>query len=253
MVKWEENYCTWDELNKVKSLKNKFIEDVMLPKERSKSILINECPWCEYEWKCYENSRNNPNRRMCLNRSTEMKRVWLYASDKRPKIEIGNIYGMLEVIKFDHKDKKGNLYYSCKCQCGRKVVARSGHLLGGHTTSCGCLRGKSNKMISSGGDVVHKCRKDSIIDPEINDLLEWFGKGCKLGSMMNPDHTRHVFATEHHSKVGCKVDTLVTVEDKEAPENTYYYYDDSRCEFCGGLIRINNRAEQECEDCHVVV
>ena len=199
MVKWEENYCTWDELNKVKSLKNKFIEDVMLPKERSKSILINECPWCEYEWKCYENSRNNPNRRMCLNRSTEMKRVWLYASDKRPKIEIGNIYGMLEVIKFDHKDKKGNLYYSCKCQCGRKVVARSGHLLGGHTTSCGCLRGKSNKMISSGGDVVHKCRKDSIIDPEINDLLEWFGKGCKLGSMMNPDHTRHVFATEHHS------------------------------------------------------
>jgi len=129
MVKREENYCTWDELNKVKSLKNKFIEDVMLPKERSKSILINECPWCEYEWKCYENSRNNPNRRMCLNRSTEMKRVWLYASDKRPKIEIGNIYGILEVIKFDHKDKKGNLYYSCKCQCGRKVVVRSSNLL----------------------------------------------------------------------------------------------------------------------------
>lgn len=108
-------------------------------------------------------------------------------------------------------------------------------------------------MISSGGDVVHKCRKDGSIDPEINNLIEWFGKGCKVGSMMNPDHTRHVFATEHHSKVGCKVDTLVTVEDKEAPENTYYYYDDSRCEFCGGLIRINNRAEQECEDCHVVV
>jgi hypothetical protein len=253
MVKWEENYCTWDELNKVKSLKNKFIEDVMLPKERSKSILINECPWCEYEWKCYENSRNNPNRRMCLNRSTEMKRVWLYASDKRPKIEIGNIYGMLEVIKFDHKDKKGNLYYSCKCQCGRKVVVRSSNLLSGNTTSCGCLSGKRNKMQRSSGDVVYKCRKDGSIDPEIDDLLEWFGKGCKVGSMMNPDHTRHVFATEHHSKVGCKVDTLVTVEDKEAPENTYYYYDDSRCEFCGGLIRINNRAEQECEDCHVVV
>jgi len=108
-------------------------------------------------------------------------------------------------------------------------------------------------MQRSSGDVVYKCRKDGSIDPEINNLLEWFGKGCKVGSMMNPDHIRHVFATEHHSKVGCKVDTLVTVEDKEAPENTYYYFDDAKCIYCGGLIRINNRAEQECEDCHVVV
>ena len=249
MVKWEENYCTWDELNKVKSLKNKFIEDVMLPKERSKSILINECPWCEYEWKCYENSRNNPNRRMCLNRSTEMKRVWLYASDKRPKIEIGNIYGMLEVIKFDHKDKKGNLYYSCKCQCGRKVVVRSSNLLSGNTTSCGCLSGKRNKMQSFRGFNVSKCGNSDYI----NELTKSYGKSVKVGSNVNPDHTRHAVTAEHHSKVGCKVDTLVKVEDAEAPENTYYYYDDSRCEFCGGLIRTNNRAEQECEDCHAVV
>ena len=88
---------------------------------------------------------------------------------------------------------------------------------------------------------------------ELTELTKLYGNSVKVGSMMNPDHTRHVPATEHHSKVGCKVDTLVKVEDAEAPENTYYYYDDSRCEFCGGLIRINNRAEQECEDCHVVV
>ena len=107
-------------------------------------------------------------------------------------------------------------------------------------------------MQSFRGNVVHKCRKDSNIDPEIDYLLEWFGKGCKVGSMMNPDHTRHVVATEHHSKVGCKVDTLVTVEDKEAPENTYYYFDDAVCIYCGGLLRTNGRAEQECENCHEV-
>ena len=104
-------------------------------------------------------------------------------------------------------------------------------------------------MQSLSGFNVSKCGNSDYI----NELTKSYGKSVKVGSMMNPDHTRHVVATEHHSKVGCKVDTLVTVEDKEAPENTYYYYDDSRCEFCGGLIRTNNRAEQECEDCHAVV
>jgi len=244
---------TEDYSNKISRLKAHYVTDKHLKKAQSKSILNNDCPFCEFEWDCYQRSMYSSDARLCIKRSSETLRVWLYTSDKQPKIELGKTYGILNVIKFDHKDKKGNLYYSCKCQCGRKVVVRSSNLLSGNTTSCGCLSGKRNKMQRSSGDVVYKCRKDGSIDPEINNLLEWFGKGCKVGSMMNPDHTRHVFATEHHSKVGCKVDTLVTVEDKEAPENTYYYYDDSRCEFCGGLIRINNRAEQECEDCHVVV
>jgi len=252
MVKWEENYCTNYELNNIKSLKNKFMEDIMLPKERSKSILINECPWCDYEWKCYENSRDNPHRRMCLNRSTEMKRVWLYASDKRPKIIIGNTYGILEVIKFDHRTKHGDLYYYCKCQCGRKVIVRSSNLLNGNTTSCGCLSGKHNKMQRLSGNVVSKCRELNNIDPEINDLLEWFGKGCKVGSTMNPDHTRHVPAPEHHSKVGQKINKICRHEDKECPENSFWYYDDTRCDLCGGLLRTNGRAERECENCHVI-
>lgn len=240
---------TEDYSNKISRLKAHYVTDKHLKKAQSKSILNNECPFCEFEWDCYQRSMYSFETRLCMRRSTETLRVWLYTSDKQPKIELGKTYGILNVIKFDHKDKKGNLYYSCKCQCGRKVVVRSSNLLSGNTTSCGCLSGKRNKMQSLSGFNVSKCGNSDYI----NELTKSYGKSVKVGSNVNPDHTRHAVTTEHHSKVGCKVDTLVKVEDAEAPENTYYYYDDSRCEFCGGLIRTNNRAEQECEDCHAVV
>lgn len=240
---------TEDYSNKISRLKAHYVTDKNLKKAQSKAILNNDCPFCEFEWDCYERSMHSSDARLCIKRSSETLRVWLYTSDKQPKIELGKTYGILNVIKFDHKDKKGNLYYSCKCQCGRKVVVRSSNLLSGNTTSCGCLSGKRNKMQSLSGIKVSKCGNSDYI----NELTKSYGKSVKVGSNVNPDHTRHAVTTEHHSKVGCKVDTLVKVEDAEAPENTYYYYDDSRCEFCGGLIRTNNRAEQECEDCHVVV
>lgn len=240
---------TEDYSNKISRLKAHYVTDKHLKKAQSKSILNNDCPFCEFEWDCYQRSMYSSDARLCIKRSSETLRVWLYTSDKQPKIELGKTYGILNVIKFDHKDKKGNLYYSCKCQCGRKVVVRSSNLLSGNTTSCGCLSGKRNKMQSLSGFNVSKCGNSDYI----NELTKSYGKSVKVGSNVNPDHTRHAVTTEHHSKVGCKVDTLVKVEDAEAPENTYYYYDDSRCEFCGGLIRTNNRAEQECEDCHAVV
>lgn len=230
-------------------IKNKYITDKHLKKAQSQSILINDCPWCDLEWKCYQRSKCQESERLCMRRSTETLRIWLYVDDIKPKIKIGNTYGILTVLKFDHKDKRRKLFYSCKCQCGKTVIVRSDNLLSNNTTSCGCLRGKSNKMITSRTNNVLGCESQD----NKSELTKLYGNSVKVGSMINPDHTRHAIATEHHSKVGCKVDTLVKVEDAEAPENTYYYYDDSRCEFCGGLIRTNGRAEQECEDCHMIM
>lgn len=234
--------------DKISRLKAHYITDKTLKKAQSKSILMNECPFCEFEWDCYQKDMHTFEARLCIRRSTETLRVWLYASDRKPKIKLGGMYGNLEVIKFDHKDKKGNLYFSCKCKCGKHIVARSSNLLNGNTTSCGCLRGKHNKMERSSGFKVSKCENSN----NTTELSKTRGEFVKVGSNINLDHTRHIVATEHHSKVGCKVDTLIEVEDAEAPENTYYYYDDARCEFCGGLLRINSRAEQECEDCHTI-
>ena len=53
--------------------------------------------------------------------------------------EIGNTYGRLTVIAFDHK-RKSKIYYKCTCECGCVTVVEAGALREGRTSSCGCLR-----------------------------------------------------------------------------------------------------------------
>lgn len=54
--------------------------------------------------------------------------------------EIGNRYGYLTVIAFDHSDKKS--YWKCKCDCGNEVVRCGAYLRRdvkkGYMPSCGC-------------------------------------------------------------------------------------------------------------------
>lgn len=52
----------------------------------------------------------------------------------------GNKYGRLTVIAFDHKDKRGEYYWRCKCDCGNETVASGNKLRTGNTKSCGCLQ-----------------------------------------------------------------------------------------------------------------
>ena len=50
----------------------------------------------------------------------------------------GQKFGRLTVLEFSHKDKAQYLW-SCKCECGSIITARSGNLKNGTTKSCGCL------------------------------------------------------------------------------------------------------------------
>ena len=69
--------------------------------------------------------------------------------------EIGNTYGRLTVIAFDHK-RKGHIYYKCACECGCVTVAEAYSLRKGRTKSCGCLRresaAKRGKMNTAHGE-----------------------------------------------------------------------------------------------------
>lgn len=50
----------------------------------------------------------------------------------------GQKFGRLTVLEFSHKDKAQYLW-SCKCECGSIITAKSGNLKNGTTKSCGCL------------------------------------------------------------------------------------------------------------------
>lgn len=52
---------------------------------------------------------------------------------------IGNRYGMLTVICYDHQEGKKH-FLRCKCDCGNEAIVTSANLERGHTKSCGCKK-----------------------------------------------------------------------------------------------------------------
>ncbi len=49
-------------------------------------------------------------------------------------------FGRLTVIKHSHKNKHGQWFWECKCQCGNKKKISGYNLKNGGTKSCGCSR-----------------------------------------------------------------------------------------------------------------
>lgn len=70
------------------------------------------------------------------------------------KNEIGNRYGMLEVVALSQeKSKRREARWLCRCDCGNEVVVYGSNLRNHHSTSCGCnhaKRGKENGNFKGG-------------------------------------------------------------------------------------------------------
>ena len=56
--------------------------------------------------------------------------------EKRAKLE-GMRFGKLQVIKFDHAEKR-QAFWMCKCDCGNYSIVPTRKLKSGETRSCGC-------------------------------------------------------------------------------------------------------------------
>ncbi len=56
------------------------------------------------------------------------------------KINQGDRFGKWTVIeRSDKTDKKGNIYYLCRCDCGNVKEVRASRLKNGESKSCGCV------------------------------------------------------------------------------------------------------------------
>lgn len=56
------------------------------------------------------------------------------------KINQGDRFGKWTVIeRSDKTDKKGNIYYLCRCDCGNTKEVRASKLKNGESKSCGCV------------------------------------------------------------------------------------------------------------------
>lgn len=70
-----------------------------------------------------------------------MKREEAITIRERRENLIGQKFGRLTVIGFDHKDVRNKTYWLCECDCPEhnRVVVYSSNLKGGVSKSCGCL------------------------------------------------------------------------------------------------------------------
>lgn len=67
---------------------------------------------------------------------------------------IGKRFGRLTVIeKIGLDEKKQNVLWRCKCDCGNEDIVRTSHLMDGSTRSCGCYaRDVTSKRSTKHGD-----------------------------------------------------------------------------------------------------
>ena len=101
--------------------------------------------------------------------------------------EVGNKYGRLTVIKYDHS-RQGNTYWLCQCDCGMTTVARGNALRTGHTKSCGCIGRETQFQKIHGESHDNKTRlydiwvhmRNRCNNPH-REAYKWYGgKGIKV-------------------------------------------------------------------------
>lgn len=57
---------------------------------------------------------------------------------------IGQQFGLLQVIEYDHMSLNSKSYWKCLCDCGINKIIRGNDMITGKTLSCGCLRRKNS-------------------------------------------------------------------------------------------------------------
>ncbi len=79
----------------------------------------------------------------------------------------GKTFGYLTVLEATDKRKRKDVVWRCICKCGKEVEIPAVMLLGGHTTSCGCLNVEilqhANRYVE--GTSIRQCLDDRTINP----------------------------------------------------------------------------------------
>lgn len=98
----------------------------------------------------------------------------------KSKINIGDRFGRLVVVKELKERKEGRKVYKCLCDCGNYTNVRSKELLNGDTISCKCYRKEQVKKRYK-----NKTQPDRIFSDNINKNNKSGIKGVCFDKLRN--------------------------------------------------------------------
>ena len=218
--------------------------DTILPKGQSKSILINDCPFCKNYITCAgmvkDYLKQGQIRMPCLIRSTDTNMIWLsIRDDDRRSVKVGDRYGKLVVIIPQKPDEHGNRRWLCKCDCGKAKIIRGDHLLDGGTVSCGCSRGGDHisEKYQSGGahsNISEEEKKEFVpVEAKVNSQLV-------VGALPSRP------SVGNESKTGKSI-SITLLADHEGESSPFEVT--GLCNECFNKIRFDDRGYKVCENC----
>lgn len=167
----------------------------------------------------------------------------------------GKTFGLLQVVKQGEK-RQGQIYWLCKCACGKETLVRASSLLAGNTKSCGCIgvhnfdSAKLAKEFNRSLNAVEKAKH------------KLFGKDIRYVSAQQKEQLKnYFFASDKHlnadsSKLSTvfnrHISTVIEVKHKLFGENVSVLSDEQK-ELMRKYFEATNRsgksfAEKEVAD-----
>ena len=110
----------------------------------------------------------------------------LSGKDPSSFIEIGDVFGNLEVIGIGEKiGTSRHLHYRCRCVCGNIITVPSYRLKAGTTQSCGCTKFKHGHSLRAFGGRSHEYSvwidmRKRCNDPKAKGYSRYGGRGIKV-------------------------------------------------------------------------
>lgn len=101
---------------------------------------------------------------------------------------VGQTFGKLTIISEAERDKRKDIFWLCKCECGKETTTRGVHLTKGLTKSCGCLIRELNVQKWTTHGESHRTpewrawqnMKARCTNPKIKQWKDYGGRGISV-------------------------------------------------------------------------
>lgn len=150
----------------------------------------------------------------------------------------GHRFGRLAVLARDPNSRNGHIYWRCLCDCGNETAVRSGNLISGRTTSCGCHQRETIREIMTTHNMsnnslysVWRSMKSRCNSPNNAGYKNYGGRGIFICDEWDDFENFRDWALNNGYKEGLSIDRI---------DNDDGYYP-GNCRWADAITQQNNK------------